>query len=135
LASTGIRFRPRGRLGARRRLEEAKRGAVERLDLFPQGVASADPHPDSVLRWTRRPPVGESRATHLAVEVAEDATFAHVVSRAHVALAADADWTCRMLAAGPPSGAGLPGGGPLAYRVTHRAAPRAHAGRGLPLSI
>ncbi|HSF40370.1 MAG TPA: hypothetical protein VLT87_11300 [Thermoanaerobaculia bacterium] len=24
-------------------------GAVERRDLFPQGVASADPHPDSVI--------------------------------------------------------------------------------------
>jgi phosphodiesterase/alkaline phosphatase D-like protein len=44
-------------------------GDNERRDLFPQGVASPDPHPDSVILWTRRPPVGESRAALLAVEV------------------------------------------------------------------
>jgi alkaline phosphatase D len=60
------------------RAGDGKRGAVERRDLFPQGVASADPHPDSVILWTRRPPVGESRAALLAVEVAEDAAFALV---------------------------------------------------------
>ena len=27
----------------------------ERRDLFPEGVASGDPQPDSVLLWTRRP--------------------------------------------------------------------------------
>ena len=27
----------------------------ERRDLFPEGVASGDPEPDSVLLWTRRP--------------------------------------------------------------------------------
>ncbi|PYQ67623.1 MAG: hypothetical protein DMF53_01440 [Acidobacteria bacterium] len=70
------------------RAGDGKRGAVERRDLFPQGVASADPHPDSVILWTRRPPVGESRAALLAVEVAEDAAFAHVVSRARAACTA-----------------------------------------------
>lgn len=79
---------------------KGKRGAVERRDLFPQGVASADPHPDSVILWTRRPPVGESRAAALTVEVAEDAAFADVVSRARAAVTADTDWTCRVLAAG-----------------------------------
>ena len=86
-----------GRAG---RAGDGERGAVERRDLFPQGVASADPHPDSVILWTRRPPVGESRAALLAVEVAEDAGFAHVVARARAPLSADADWTCRVLAAG-----------------------------------
>ena len=28
----------------------------ERRDVYPQGVASGDPHPDSVILWTRRPP-------------------------------------------------------------------------------
>ena len=27
----------------------------ERRDLYPEGVASGDPQPDSVLLWTRRP--------------------------------------------------------------------------------
>ncbi len=30
-------------------------GWRERRDAYPQGVASADPHPDSVMLWTRRP--------------------------------------------------------------------------------
>ena len=29
---------------------------TERRDLYPQGVASGDPAPDSVILWTRREP-------------------------------------------------------------------------------
>ena len=46
----------------------------ERRDLFPEGVASGDPHPDSVILWTRRPfEKGSSGA--LLVEVSEDEAF------------------------------------------------------------
>jgi len=72
----------------------------ERRDLFPEGVASGDPHPDSVLLWTRRPPAGGSSATRVTVEIAEDADFRNVVGKAKAAMSADADWTCRVLAAG-----------------------------------
>ena len=34
----------------------------ERRDLYPQGVASGDPAPDSVLLWTRRQPAGGDHA-------------------------------------------------------------------------
>ena len=34
--------------------------APERRDLFPQGVASGDPTPGSVILWTRRPPLKDS---------------------------------------------------------------------------
>ena len=46
----------------------------ERRDLYPQGVASGDPAPDSVLLWTRRQPAGgDPRAAYLlTVEVAKD---------------------------------------------------------------
>ena len=74
--------------------------AAERRDLYPQGVASGDPYPDSVVLWTRRPPAAASRASTLIAEVAEDAGFARVVARAKARLSADADWTCRVLAAG-----------------------------------
>jgi alkaline phosphatase D len=50
----------------------------ERRDLYPQGVASGDPHPDSVILWTRRPPspaAADNRAGELQVEVAEDPGF------------------------------------------------------------
>ena len=52
----------------------------ERRDLFPQGVASGDPAPDSVILWTRRPPL-ERTASKLTVEIAEDAAFRKVVGK------------------------------------------------------
>ena len=72
----------------------------ERRDLYPQGVASGDPHPDSVILWTRRPPSDGSEARKLTVEVAEDSEFKRVVASAKANLSADSDWTCRVLAAG-----------------------------------
>ena len=71
----------------------------ERRDLYPQGVASGDPTPDSVILWTRRPPVSESRARRLTVDVASDPEFAHIVATGVAAISADSDWTCRFLAA------------------------------------
>ncbi len=76
----------------------------ERGDLYPQGVASGDPRPDSVLLWTRRPPESGAAPLQLTVEVADDPDFAHLVSRAQTTVSADADWTCRVLAAGLQSG-------------------------------
>ena len=72
----------------------------ERRDLYPEGVASGDPHPDSVLLWTRRPPLNGDTATRLTVEVAEDELFTRVVATAPASLTAASDWTCRVLAAG-----------------------------------
>src|SRR5437762_9146275 len=73
---------------------------IERNDLFPQGVASGDPHPDSVILWTRRPPYEGDSPGPLMVEVAEDRTFRRVVARSSVQALAEADWTVRVLAAG-----------------------------------
>jgi alkaline phosphatase D len=72
----------------------------ERRDLYPQGVASGDPYPDSVLLWTRRSPPDGGEATRLVVEVAEDPDFHRVVPRADARVSAATDWTCRVLAAG-----------------------------------
>jgi alkaline phosphatase D len=72
----------------------------ERRDLYPQGVASGDPRPDSVILWTRRAP-DEGRASHrLTVQVASDPQFRKVVARGDVEVTAATDWTCRFLAAG-----------------------------------
>nr|MDQ2879390.1 PhoD-like phosphatase N-terminal domain-containing protein [Pseudomonadota bacterium] len=38
---------------------------------FPQGVASGDPRPDSVILWTRREPRGGETAARVTLEVAE----------------------------------------------------------------
>ena len=71
----------------------------ERRDLFPEGVASGDPDPRSVILWTRRPPL-ERAASKLTVEIAEDTAFRRVVGKSETTISADADWTCRVLAAG-----------------------------------
>jgi len=66
---------------------------------FPQGVASGDPDPHSVILWTRRPYDGADRR-HLTVEVAEDEAFERVVSHARTPVVANADWTARVLVGG-----------------------------------
>ena len=73
---------------------------AERRDLYPQGVASGDPRPDSVILWTRRAPDSGVTSHHLTVEVAGDPNFAKLVARGDVAVTAATDWTCRFLAAG-----------------------------------
>lgn len=55
---------------------------VERRDLFPQGVASGDPAPDSVILWTRREPDRDITKHRLAVEVAEDPGFSQIAASA-----------------------------------------------------
>ena len=68
----------------------------EQRSLFPQGVASGDPDPNSVILWTRRPfDQGERHA--LTVEVAEDEAFRRVVAHAPAPVSAAADWTTRVL--------------------------------------
>lgn len=71
----------------------------ERRDLYPDGVASGDPEPDSVILWTRRPFPG-MRRRQLRVEIALDPEFRRVVATVRAPVRADADWTCRVLAAG-----------------------------------
>jgi alkaline phosphatase D len=71
----------------------------ERRDLFPEGVASGDPDPQSVILWTRRP--FDSGERHvLTVEVAADEAFRRIVATAPAPVSASADWTCRVLVAG-----------------------------------
>jgi alkaline phosphatase D len=70
----------------------------ERRDLYPEGVASGDPAPDSVMLWTRRP--GDSAPILLTVEVAEDPGFQRVVASATAEAAPALDWTVRVLVGG-----------------------------------
>ena len=71
----------------------------ERRDLFPEGVASGDPDPTSVILWTRRP-FEQGDRHQLTVEVAEDADFRRVVARSKAPVSAAADWTARVLVGG-----------------------------------
>ena len=71
----------------------------ERRDLYPEGVASGDPDPSSVILWTRRPFDGGDRHV-LTVEVAEDEAFRRVVAHAPAPVSAASDWTTRVLVGG-----------------------------------
>lgn len=72
----------------------------ERRDLYPEGVASGDPMPDSIILWTRRPPEGNKPAPKLIMEIAEDEGFRRVIATSSVVPKAENDWTVRVLAAG-----------------------------------
>src|SRR5437588_3980181 len=68
----------------------------ERRDLYPEGVASGDPDPNSVILWTRRPFTDDTRHI-LTVEVAEDEAFKRVVAHATAPVSVSSDWTTRVL--------------------------------------
>src|SRR3954464_3128606 len=68
----------------------------ERKDLYPEGVASGDPDPHSVILWTRRP-FSDAERHLLTVEVAEDEAFRRVVAKAPAPVSAASDWTTRVL--------------------------------------
>ncbi len=74
-------------------------GWHEKRELYPQGVASGDPDPHSVLLWTRRP-FDQGIRGLLTVEVAEDEAFHKVIAHAQVSVASAADWTARVLVGG-----------------------------------
>src|SRR5262245_38690788 len=71
----------------------------ERRDLYPQGVASGDPDPHSVILWTRRPFAQGTRQL-LTVEVAEDEAFRRVIAHAQAPVSSATDWTARVLIGG-----------------------------------
>lgn len=72
-------------------------GAVDRT--FPQGVASGDPTPDSVLLWTRVEAAGRVR-----YEVARDEAFADVVASGEAEVSTERDRTVRLEIGGLAAG-------------------------------
>jgi alkaline phosphatase D len=71
----------------------------EQRNLYPEGVASGDPEPNSVILWTRRP-FDKGDRHLLTLEVAEDDAFHRVVSQAPAKVSAASDWTTRVLVGG-----------------------------------
>src|SRR5678809_1626420 len=71
----------------------------ERRDVYPEGVASGDPDPHSVILWTRRP-FDQGDRHVLTVEVAEDEAFRRVIAHAPAPVSAASDWTTRVLVGG-----------------------------------
>src|SRR6185503_12519594 len=72
--------------------------AIERRDLFPQGVASGDPTADTVILWTRRPPVKGNSAGKLTVEISATPDFKKLLAGGTANIGPDSDWTCRFVA-------------------------------------
>ena len=68
----------------------------ESRERYPEGVASGDPSPDSVILWTRHPG-SSSSALSLVVEVAEDPAFTRVIAHSTTTARRELDWTCRVL--------------------------------------
>jgi alkaline phosphatase D len=66
---------------------------IERRDLYPQGVASGDPTANSVILWTRRPPIKGQSANRLVVEIATDPEFNQLFAGGTARISSDADWT------------------------------------------
>ncbi|HTU64983.1 MAG TPA: alkaline phosphatase D family protein [Steroidobacteraceae bacterium] len=75
---------------------------VEKRESFPQGVASGDPAPTSVILWTRRPPgqPDPAAAVALLLQVAADPDFRKIVASDETLLTAQTDYTCRFLVGG-----------------------------------
>jgi alkaline phosphatase D len=65
---------------------------------FPQGVASGDPTPDSVVLWTRMEPVDPAvEAVPGVLEVARDESFSDLVVRADITATRASDFTVRVV--------------------------------------
>src|SRR5258706_13914978 len=71
----------------------------ERRDLYPQGVASGDPDPHSVILWTRRPFAQGTRHL-LTVEAAGEEAFRPVIAHAQAPASNPPDWTPPVLMGG-----------------------------------
>src|SRR5260221_8633734 len=65
--------------------------------VFPQGLASGDPTPDSVILWTRVEPSGDAtRDIKVGYQVATDNAFESVVASGEVTAEAAVDHTVRL---------------------------------------
>jgi alkaline phosphatase D len=67
------------------------------LRVFPQGVASGDPQPSSIILWTRvEPKPAETGDITVQYEVATDMAMKSVLVRGELKATADADYTVRL---------------------------------------
>ncbi len=62
---------------------------------FPQGVASADPQPHSVVLWTRAEPVGGADRVALQVQISDHESFEQVLWARDLEALTDSDYTVR----------------------------------------
>lgn len=68
-------------------------------ELFPQGVASGDPRPHSIVLWTRVEPAAflTAQSPSVTVEMSTTETFAHLVLQTEVEIRSNTDHTVRLV--------------------------------------
>jgi alkaline phosphatase D len=66
------------------------------LAVYPQGVASGDPRPESVILWTRAVPRSGAGAVSVEYEVALDQKFSQRVAQGSHQIDQSSDWTLRI---------------------------------------
>ncbi|MBM3661832.1 MAG: hypothetical protein FJW94_02905 [Actinobacteria bacterium] len=71
---------------------------------FSHVVASGDPHPDSVVLWTRLDPSGRSGTVPVTWPVADNETFGNVVAQGAATTSEARDWTVNVVAGGLTGG-------------------------------
>lgn len=83
-----------------------RQSAAQTTHPFRLGVASGDPHADSVVLWTRlsaealSEEVRISGTTELRWEMATDQSFSHIVAAGSAIASVDDYWTCRAIPEG-----------------------------------
>lgn len=78
----------------------AVREGVSRRYLFSQGIASADPHPDAIVLWTRVIDIADEQAVPLVAQVSSTAVFSDIVLETSVTSEPQLDQTLRLFAQG-----------------------------------
>jgi len=78
---------------------------------FPQGVASGDPRPDSIMLWTRAEPLAGTEVSEagipLLLQLSENESFEPIVVEQLLIVNADTDFTVRAFVDGLPSASQL----------------------------
>lgn len=64
---------------------------------FPQGLASGDPTPSSIVLWTRVEPVSGRGAVDVVAQLGRDETFSSVVAEREIRIDARSDYTARLI--------------------------------------
>lgn len=81
-------------------LSACKTSSSDKHGHFPQGVASADPGPTSLMLWTRAEPTGSNKQVELSLEFAKDPNFIELVYQEHYQVDMSSDYTLRILMEG-----------------------------------
>ncbi|MBK7585708.1 MAG: alkaline phosphatase D family protein [Myxococcales bacterium] len=69
---------------------------ADQAAVYPQGIASGDPKPDSVILWTRALPKSGAGSVQVIYEIASDEAFTDIIAKGSVSADEAMDWTVRI---------------------------------------